>query len=64
MHFHSYSLLSGGDKGHRLKLDARISTDFNGIANCLGLQAETGIELEDILKKIEAKISAKTILTI
>jgi hypothetical protein len=40
-----------------------LSTDSDGIAKCLGLQAETNVELEDILKQIELKISMQTLMS-
>ena len=62
MHFHSYRLTSRAD-GRRMALDERFSTDMNGIAICLGLQAETNLEIEQILAAIETKISAATLFT-
>jgi hypothetical protein len=41
-----------------------LSTDAAGVAECLGSQAETKIELETIIAELEKKISAKTLLTI
>ena len=62
MHFHSYSLEGSGSP--RLELVERLSTDSEGIARCLGLQAEANIELEHILLQIESKISHETLLTL
>jgi hypothetical protein len=63
MHIHSYKLEE--DEGEfKIQLDTRVSTDAAGIAKCLGLQAETKIELEAIVAELEKKISAKTLLTI
>jgi len=60
-HFHSYQLLPDNDK-YRLSLFERASTDADGIAICLGLEAEANVELEVILKILESKISEKTLL--
>lgn len=62
MHFHPYRLTSRAD-GHRMALDKRFSTDMDGIAICLGLQAEANLEIEQILAAIETKISAATLFT-
>ena len=59
MHFHSYHLMSKAD-GHRIKLDKRFSTDTDGVAACIGLQAETNVELEQILATIKTRISKDT----
>ncbi len=62
MHFHSYSL-EGDERGNlRLQLAERLSTDGVGIAKCLGLQGEANVELEEILKQLEAKLSAQTLM--
>ncbi len=63
MHFHSYSL-SKKEDGHRITLAERYSTDTEGIAVCLGLQAEANVELAEIVAAIEAKISEATLFTI
>lgn len=60
-HIHSYGLNAVNDNALRIQLRNRISTDSNGIALCLGLQAEAKIELEAIVKYLEAKISEKTL---
>jgi hypothetical protein len=63
MHFHAYSL-QGRDGQARLSLESRVSTDAQGIATCLGLQASASVELEVIIAALQAKLSAKTLLTI
>lgn len=63
MHFHSYEL-SNDNKNYKISLSKRLSTDSEGMATCLGLQAEAKIELADIIKNIEAKISDATLLSI
>jgi hypothetical protein len=62
MHFHSYSL-EEADGLLRLNLAERWSTDTEGIATCLGMQADAKVELEAILRQIEAKISPHTLMT-
>lgn len=64
MHFHSYKLELGGDHNYHIKLNERLSTDSIGLASAMGLQAEAKIELEIIIKTLEAKISDNTRLTI
>jgi hypothetical protein len=63
MHFHSYSLVSIGNK-MRLDLKERLSTDSSGIAKCLRLKVDPAIELENIVARIETKLSASTLLTV
>ncbi len=64
MHFHSYSLEKQEDKTYKLDLVERLSTDSEGLAKSLGLKAEANIELDEILLKLQAKISQNTLLTI
>ncbi|MDR3121231.1 MAG: hypothetical protein LBU58_07865 [Clostridiales bacterium] len=63
-HIHSYSLVEADDTTLRLQLSDRISTDADGIALCLGLQAEAKIELEMLVKYLETKISGNTIFNV
>lgn len=63
MHFHSYRL-NECSAAWRLELESRVSTDAEGIARCLGLQAEAKVELEVIIAELEKKLSANTILTL
>ena len=51
------------DHSYRITLQSRLSTDAAGIAQCLGLQAEARIELEEIMAALQAKISAATLFT-
>ena len=60
MHFHSYRLVRR-PKGHQVALSERHSTDTEGIALCLGLQAEANVDLAHIVTDIEAKISEATL---
>ena len=64
VHIHSYSLCETDNNSLRLMLKGRTSTDANGIALCLGLQAEAKIELEKIINYLEAKISENTLIKI
>jgi hypothetical protein len=63
MQFHAYELRKEA-AAYTLKLKERISTDAAGIARCLGLQADTKVELQIILEQIEAKLPQSTILTV
>ncbi|MGC8625904.1 MAG: NotI family restriction endonuclease, partial [Phycisphaerae bacterium] len=60
MHIHAYNLGSEG-VSNRLALAMRLSTDAAGIARCLGLQANPNLELADILRQLEAKLSERTL---
>jgi hypothetical protein len=63
MHFHAYKL-NESEGVLRLELESRVSTDAEGIAKCLGLQAEAKVELEVIVAELEKKISTNTVLTL
>lgn len=63
MHIHSYAIKSENYK-YKIELDKRLSTDSEGMATCLGLQAEAKIELEEIIANIESKLSDNTWLSI
>jgi len=62
MHFHAYELNNNSGVFH-LNLADRKSTDAEGISTCLGLESEARIELEEIIDKLEAKISDSTLMT-
>ena len=62
MQFHAYELRKGA-AAYTLRLDERLSTDAAGIAMCLGLRAETRVELQTILDQIEVKLPQSTLLT-
>ncbi len=63
MHFHSYKL--NRDRCETtLNLDSLLSIDAEGLAACVGLQAEGKVELEQITKVIEDKVSKDTLLTL
>jgi len=63
IHIHPYTL-SPAETGYRLSLGARFSTDTTGIAECLGLQADPKVDLQEITRFLENKISDTTLLTI
>ena len=64
MHLHSYRVMKQQERPLRIELDSRWSTDTEGIAACLGLQAEANIGLEKIISILETKISDGTILVL
>ncbi len=62
-HFHVYKLdRADDDSTLRLQLDARFSTDANGIAKSLGMQTSHIIEVEKINALLLSKMSARTLL--
>lgn len=61
MHIHTYRLEKQSDRSFKLAMQSRLSTDAEGIATCLGLQAEARIELEQIVLALEAKLSPSTL---
>ena len=56
IHIHSYDFTEN-DKHLSLTLDTRVSTDSEGIAKCLGLNAESKMELQDIIRILEPKLT-------
>jgi len=63
IHIHSYDFIKQENKFH-LVLDHRISTDSNGIAQCLGLNANSKMELQDIIQLLESKLTENNRLKI
>jgi hypothetical protein len=61
MHLHPYCMEKQSDSSFKLVMQARLSTDADGIGKCLGLQAEPRVELEVIIKALEAKLSPSTL---
>ncbi len=61
MHLHAYSMNQATSGGYKLSMAKRLSTDADGIATCLGLQAEARVELEQIILALQAKISPATL---
>jgi hypothetical protein len=64
MHIHSYKLDQTQQGSFRLNLESRLSTDTNGIATCLGLQADPKVEVQEIITFLESKITEDTLLTL
>ena len=64
MHFHAYGLSDADTEPAGLELLERLSTDADGIAECLGLLADANVELENIVNLLESKMSSDTLLTI
>lgn len=60
MHIHSYQVSQLPNKQFKLRLQDRYSTDTEGIAELLGLKVSPKVELEEIIKILEARISADT----
>jgi|SRR5579859_4044517 len=61
-HFHIYHLMQNPERSaFKLELDARYSTDADGIAESLGLQTSHKMELETINRLLAAKMSEKTL---
>lgn len=63
MQIHAYTIESAPE-GYRLQLKERLSTDATGIARCLGLSSVPRVELEQILRTLESKISDRTLMTL
>lgn len=55
VHIHSYNFEEREQKLN-LSLHVRVSTDSVGIANCLGLNAESKVELQDLIRILEPKL--------
>ncbi len=60
VHFHPYEFSVTKSKHFQLELQVRLSTDADGIATCLGMQAEAKVELAEIVRALEAKITKAT----
>ena len=56
VHIHAYSFEKENQTLH-LSLHTRVSTDSKGIARCLGLNAEKKMELEDLIRILEPKLT-------
>ena len=55
VHIHSYNF-EEKENSLSLSLHTRVSTDSAGIANCLGLNAESKVELQDLIRILEPKL--------
>lgn len=56
VHIHSYNF-EQNEQRMTLSLHTRVSTDSAGIANCLGLNAESKVELQDLIRILEPKLT-------
>ncbi len=63
IHIHSYDFIDCGNK-FSLSLSERVSTDSEGIAKCLSLNADSKLELQDIISILEQKLTDETRLSI
>jgi hypothetical protein len=63
IHMHAYSMDHQPDRSYKLSMQSRLSTDTDGIAICLGLQAEARVELDQILNALQTKLSPATLFT-
>ena len=61
IHMHAYRLEKQPDRSFKLGMQSRMSTDSDGIAACLGLQADARVELAQIVEALEAKLSPETL---
>jgi hypothetical protein len=61
MHLHAYRMDRQADASLKLVLQSRLSTDVEGIGLCLGLQAETRVDLQQILQALQMKLSPATL---
>ena len=61
MHLHAYKMEPKDGKSYKLVLKSRLSTDAEGVATCLGLQSEARVELEEIVRALQAKIGPSTL---
>lgn len=63
VHLHAYRMQKQSDGSYKLGMQNRLSTDADGISLCLGLQAEARVELEEIVRALQNKISAATLFS-
>lgn len=56
VHIHSYVFSEAGCK-LSLSLHSRVSTNSSGIARCLGLNADRKIEMQDLIRILEPKLT-------
>lgn len=63
MHFHIYCIKEMDD-AYKISLKERLSTDNKGIYNLLGMKADPNLELEELTKIIQSRISERTLLKI
>jgi hypothetical protein len=60
MQFHAYQIARQPDGSFKILMQSRLSTDADGIAACLGLQAEARVELDQIFEALQARLSPAT----
>ena len=63
VHIHSYDFREDGNR-LKLTLDARVSTDSDGIAKSLGLNAPADVDMEALINTLERKLREEYRLTI
>ena len=63
IHIHSYDFKENNNR-LKLSLNMRVSTDSNGIAKSLGLNAKRKVELEELLVALEKKLNDEYRLSI
>lgn len=56
VHIHAYAFAEKDNK-LSLSLHTRVSTDSSGIAKCLGLKAARKVELQDLIRALEPKLT-------
>lgn len=61
IHLHAYQMTSLATSDLHLTMNSRVSTDADGIATCLGLQAEARVDLAHLVAALESKISVATV---
>ncbi len=61
MHLHAYRMVQRSTGSFKPTMQARLSTDAEGIGICLGLQGEPRVELEEILRALQARLSPATL---
>lgn len=63
MHFHVYGIEQRTAGSYRLFLSERRSTDCDGIAKGLNRQAESHVELSDLIERLQSKIGPETLFS-
>jgi hypothetical protein len=64
LHIHTYQLLQADPANYRFQLENRYSTNSDGVAKALGLQADPNLELGEIIRPLESKISNNTLFVL
>jgi hypothetical protein len=63
LHIYAYSLTEMEDHTRRIEFQARFSTDAQGIAKALKRQTTSNLQLEEMTRLLELKISEDTLLS-